>query len=361
MNAPELLTRGLGRSDPAALTAQDTAQCLQALVDGAFADSVGSLLWWGGDLAGLLTGLRCPAGVQVCVATADAKQLRRAAQHLAGQSVRLVRLLHPQDLRQDAGVVQEALQRAPVRDLDHYLALKEDLAHRVEQSPAVAGDSQDLLVLDFALNRHRPGGSGGVLDMLHEALRTLKRGGQLLCPVLVADEPVAGRHTVRGLPGSPPLLLPDEAACWAAFESAGFHGITLHAAGGMKPLDRIEGADVRLMLVQAFKGKQGPCWELGQAVVYRGPWREVRDDDGHTYPRGVRVAVCAKTYELMHARPYAGQFLGLTALHEPALDQALPFDCQTPAVRHPRVTKGLEPFAGEVSPMQACGPGTGCC
>jgi len=48
------------------------------------------------------------------------------------------------------------------------------------------------------------------------------------------------------------------------------------------------------MTVAAYKGKQGECWEHKQAVIYKGPFRQVVDDDGHVLRRGLRVAVAKK-------------------------------------------------------------------
>ena len=33
----------------------------------------------------------------------------------------------------------------------------------------------------------------------------------------------------------------------------------------------------------AYKGKQGPCLERNQALIYRGPFKKVEDDDGHLF------------------------------------------------------------------------------
>jgi hypothetical protein len=38
-----------------------------------------------------------------------------------------------------------------------------------------------------------------------------------------------------------------------------------------------------------------------QAVVYAGPWKRVEDDDGHSFERGVRSAVCAARYAPRHS------------------------------------------------------------
>ena len=71
----------------------------------------------------------------------------------------------------------------------------------------------------------------------------------------------------------------------------------------------VEGIEFRAITITAYKGKEGACIERNQAVIYRGPWKQVVDDDGHTLPRGVRVAVCEKTYQLYSKPPYQDQFI----------------------------------------------------
>ena len=43
-------------------------------------------------------------------------------------------------------------------------------------------------------------------------------------------------------------------------------------------------------------------------MIYKGPWRQVQDDDGHVFMRGERSAVCEKTFKLMQKEPYAYMF-----------------------------------------------------
>ncbi|MEZ4278790.1 MAG: hypothetical protein R3F21_04120 [Myxococcota bacterium] len=125
------------------------------------------------------------------------------------------------------------------------------------------------------------------------------------------------------------------------FEAAGFHGIEI-AEWASEPFAVVDGIEFRSVTVTAHKGKHGPCLEAGQAIVYKGPWKAVVDDDGHTFERGVRTAVCAKTYRLMTSAPYAGQTLGIEpATAIPEAEQPV-FDCMRSAPRHPRETKGGE-------------------
>lgn len=43
-------------------------------------------------------------------------------------------------------------------------------------------------------------------------------------------------------------------------------------------------------------------------LIYKGPFREVLDDDGHRLERGRRYAVCGKTFQLYRKAPYQEHF-----------------------------------------------------
>lgn len=350
---------------PVPLRASPWDRALRALaqsagIQAAVAHATQPTLCLGAGYSDLLQSCLAASGTSpLLIADTDNRRLRRTRQ-AAGDRVQALRLFAFGDLRRDAASVEAAFVGGPVRDLDGLLAFEENLRHRLREHPAVADDSLDVLAMDFVLNRV----SGhDRLAALGEGLRTLRRGGRVFAAVLLADEPLPGAHTIKHAPSDVPLHIPTEREALLAFEQAGFHGIRLHWPAVEDPaaLDRIGQVDIRMCLIEAFKGKQGPCFELGQAVVYNGPWREVHDDDGHVYRRGERVAVCAKTYDLLMREPYTGCFTGLRAVNEPPLSDAALFDCNTPALRDPRTTKGLSPFTGERVDGGACGPGSGCC
>src|SRR5439155_367639 len=87
------------------------------------------------------------------------------------------------------------------------------------------------------------------------------------------------------------------------FERAGFYGIQI-LKRDLNPWRTVQGIEFRSVTVEAFKGKQGECFERNQAVIYRGPFKEVLDDDNHRMERGKRYAVCDKTYNLYKKAPY---------------------------------------------------------
>ncbi|MBI2497826.1 MAG: methyltransferase, partial [Opitutae bacterium] len=126
-----------------------------------------------------------------------------------------------------------------------------------------------------------------------------------------------------------------------AFEQAGFYGIEIVKRDDT-PWRTVEGIEFRSVTLRAYKGKEGACFERNQAVIYKGPFKEVLDDDGHRLKRGVRHAVCDKTFQLYRKDPYRAYFNFIEPQTPIPLDQAQPFDCRRSAPRHPRETKGLD-------------------
>jgi hypothetical protein len=142
-----------------------------------------------------------------------------------------------------------------------------------------------------------------------------------------------------------------------AFGRAGFYGIAL-SKYDTQPWRTVRGIQFRSVTVTARKGKEGPCMERRQAVIYKGPWKEVRDDDGHVLRRGQRMAVCDKTYRILSQVPYAESIIPVPPLREVRLDKAQPFACKSATVRDPRETKGSR-YRRMIAP-KACN-GEGCC
>src|SRR5438552_3299001 len=91
-----------------------------------------------------------------------------------------------------------------------------------------------------------------------------------------------------------------------------------------KPWRTMQGIEFRSVTIEAFKGKQGACFERNQGVIYRGPFREVLDDDNHRMERGVRYAVCDKTYNLYRKAPYREFFEFVEPRNDIPLAEATP-------------------------------------
>jgi arsenite methyltransferase len=121
------------------------------------------------------------------------------------------------------------------------------------------------------------------------------------------------------------------------------------------PWRTVEGIEFRSVTLRAWKGKEGACWDHNQAIIYRGPWRKVEDDD-HFLVRGEPIAVCEKTFRIYTSEPYAAHVIPVPPLTSVAPGEVRPFDCSRPAVRHPRETKGLEYKATTDGAGGCCGP-----
>ncbi len=244
-----------------------------------------------------------------------------------------------QDLSLDLDLLGQALEKHPVADANDFLKLDEIAESLRVKQPLVKSDSIDVVVSNCVLNLVEPEQKP---KLFQEIFRVLKNGGRAVISDIVSDEsvPEAMREDTHLWSGCISGALTEEAFL-KAFEEAGFYGIEL-VKFETQPWQTVEGIEFRSVTVQAFKGKQGACYERNQAVVYQGPFKSVLDDDGHRYDRGVRAAVCDKTFQLLQAGPYAGQFAVIEPLDSVAIEEAQPFNCAKGARRHPKETKGQD-------------------
>ena len=150
-----------------------------------------------------------------------------------------------------------------------------------------------------------------------------------------------------------------------AFAEAGFHGVRI-VKRDAQPWQVVRNIEFRSVTVVAYKGKAGACLEGFHAVLYRGPWLRVTDDDGHTLVRGERMAVCAKTHALLTRDPYANDVVSIPPHYAVAADAMQPFPCDAGSViRTAAETKakragGVAAAASDAQPTAACAPGA-CC
>jgi arsenite methyltransferase len=263
-----------------------------------------------------------------------------------------------QDLRLDLALVDSYLATNPIRcaaDLSHFEAYTSRMK---QEQPLVAADSVDLILSNCVLNLVR---TEDKELLFAEMFRVLRRGGRVAISDIVSDEDVP-----EELQRDPELWSGclsgafREDAFLDAFDRAGFYGMHM-VKRDEKPWRTIQGIEFRSATVVAYKGKQGPCRERKQAVIYGGPWRKVIDDDGHVLERGKRMAVCDKTFQIYNRAPYAGEIIPIEPLDSIALEDAEVFDCKRSVLRHPRETKGLDYDATDLSGATCCESETDCC
>jgi ubiquinone/menaquinone biosynthesis C-methylase UbiE len=262
-----------------------------------------------------------------------------------------------QDLRTDLDLLDQYLRQNPVQSVGDLAKLEEFEQSLRQTQPLVADESVDVIVSNCVLNLVQPQDKK---QLFAEIYRVLKRGGRIAISDIVSDEPVP-EHLAK----DPDLWSAcvsgafEEGGLLRAFEEAKFHGISIEEFRS-EAYQTVEGIEFRAVTVTAYKGKEGPCIERNHAVIYRGPWKRVVDDDGHTLERGARMAVCDKTFKLYSRAPYQGQFILVPPREEVALEDAGVFDCARDHKRHPRETKGMEYNVTKLSGV-VCGPESNCC
>ncbi len=263
-----------------------------------------------------------------------------------------------QDLRLDLERLGTELSHRPISDPASYLALRNAEERLRREHPLVNDDSVDCVLSNCVLNLVR---QQDRRQLFSEIFRVLRRGGRAAISDIVSDELVP-----EELQRDPKLWSGCIAGAFRedeflkAFEEAGFHGIQI-VKRQRDPWQTVEGIEFRSVTVVAHKGKQGPCLERNQAVVYRGPFKAVEDDDGHRYCRGERMAVCDKTFQLLQREPYTDMFEAIEPRQSIPLEGAEPFNCRRNARRPARITKGND-YAETTDAIGPCCSGDdGCC
>ncbi|CAN5889537.1 methyltransferase domain-containing protein [soil metagenome] len=268
------------------------------------------------------------------------------AAKLGGDRVRFVKA-RIQDLALDLEAVEEYLATRPVHSLSDLQDFESWQRKMRSADPLIPDASVDLVVSNCVLNLVR---DQDKLQLIREIFRVLKPGGRVAISDIVCDEPV-------------PAVLKEDPMLWsgcvsgafqeeemlAAFTDAGFLAVR-YDQWGQEPWRVIAGIEFRAVTLTAIKGEGTPCLDVGQAVIYQGPYASVSDDEGHLYPRGARIAVCERTYRLLTAGPYREDFIGIN----PGIPRAAVPWCAPAGTRRPAAeTKGAAVTIASAAP--------GCC
>lgn len=260
-----------------------------------------------------------------------------------------------EDLQLDQDAVDELLKARRITSYDDLQQLEAELARMRQALPLIPTGSVDVVISNCVLNLVAPGAKQRLFRELH---RVLKRGGRAVISDIVSDEDV-------------PLKLQQDSELWSgcysgalredafldAFTAAGLYGTTVLRRDA-EPWHVVKGIEFRSVTTVSYKGKEGACWDHKQAVIYRGPFKQVQDDDGHLFERGARAAVCQKTYDILTRDPYTNWFDPVAPSLPVSPEQAQPFPCDRPFfVREPSETKGST--AGQAG-VESCSDSS-CC
>lgn len=217
-----------------------------------------------------------------------------------------------QDLALDMDKTESWLAEHPVVNASDLVELKAFQEAQRRDAPMIPDNSVGLVVSNCVLNlvsaRERQ-------QMIQEIFRVLKPYGRVAISDIVADETV-------------PEHLQQDAQLWSGCISGAFHekeflDVFLQSGFLGVGYDKwqaeawqvVEGIEFRSVTLLATKPSTSECLDYGHAVIYRGPFSEVADDDGHSYPRGERMAVCERTYRLLMEGPYKEDFIGIAPAH----------------------------------------------
>jgi SAM-dependent methyltransferase len=269
------------------------------------------------------------------------------ARKLGGDRVRFVKgQIH--DLMLDQDALDQRLRSHPIASAADLAALQAWQAQQRASQPLIADACMDLVISNCVLNLVDDSAKPA---LVREIFRVLKPGGRIAISDIVADEAIP-----RHLKDDPTLWSGcisgafEEGEFLRSFEDAGFQAIRLDKWDA-HPWQVVEGIEFRSVTVTAVKPEGRECLDVGHAVIYRGPFTEVRDEEGHIFPRGERIAVCARSYKALTQGVHKDSFIGITpvVLKEP---QAW---CAPHGTRRPAsVTKGATFESACVTESNCC-------
>jgi catechol 2,3-dioxygenase-like lactoylglutathione lyase family enzyme len=146
--------------------------------------------------------------------------------------------------------------------------------------------------------------SGRMAALLAEVRRVLKPGGRVSVHGLVGDRPFPGAPELPGL-ASLVQHVPVETEPLQALEAAGFTCLAYDKLGDVHCF-QVNGVELREMRLTGRKPSQAAG--ASRAVVYKGPFAEVADEDGTVFRRGERVTVTAAHADNLRQGPNADHF-----------------------------------------------------
>ncbi|MEQ1530063.1 MAG: methyltransferase domain-containing protein [Methylococcales bacterium] len=255
------------------------------------------------------------------------------AQKIGSDRVRFVKA-QIQDLALDLAEADGYLAKNPVQNAHDMIAFRAWQEQQRSLAPLIADNSVDLVVSNCVLNLVH---DSDKQQLIKEIFRVVKPGGRVAISDIVSDERV-------------PAHLKQDQQLWSgcisgalqeydflqAFIQAGFIAVS-YDKWESQPWRVVEGLEFRSVTITAVKPQSEPCLDKGHAVIYRGPYSEVYDDEGHVYYRGQRMAVCERNFKLLTGETYGSDFIGITPAQEYA---GKPWNCATGTLRSVTESKG---------------------
>lgn len=172
----------------------------------------------------------------------------------------------------------------------------------LEDIPADSG-SVDVIISNCVINL-----STLKQKVFEEIFRSLKNHGRFVISDIVSDKEVpADMREDKALWGECISGAVTHQSLIEITKNAGFYGVSIEHDYVWKVVKGISFSSVTFRGWKFDKGSK--CVYKGQYAVYKGPFKEVSDDDDHTYPIGELVEICTDTAAKLTNPPYAGDFI----------------------------------------------------
>ena len=173
--------------------------------------------------------------------------------------------------------------------------LTQPVPARIDQADASVDEVQLHGTFNMAVD------GAALAAFLADAHRVLRPGGTISAHVLTSAGGTVERPKLPGPAALVERVLPSGEVV-AALTAAGFVGVRLTKLAE-KPCFNVEGTDLRETKVAAAKAAEASaasaCCATPSAVVYKGPLRQLVDDYGNVYARGVPTPVSDNAWALL--------------------------------------------------------------
>jgi len=255
---------------------------------------------------------------------------------------------HIQDLALSLDALGDYLTRNPVNTIHDMEALEAWKHKQRHDEPMIADNSIDLVISNCVLNLVA---EEEKTQLVSEIFRVLKPGGRVAIADIVSDEDI-------------PMHLKNDSKLWSGCISGAFHEkgfLDAFLAAGfvavgydkwdMQAWQVVEGIEFRSVTLVGTKPQGSDCIDRGHAVIYKGPYLSVTDDEGHLFPRGERIAVCERSFEFLINGPYKEDFIGITPA---TLKDPVPLCAPAGTIRPASETKGGQYDNGTTAGGSCC-------